>query len=218
MTIFFPEPKTSHVAQVELTAFQCGDTVVQLAAVAPHAEFPLHHHPDCPMGMLLTGELDMTVGGTTERLIPFESLYAAGSDVSHGSQNPLAETVQCFDVKRLVPLNSGGGTVASPIYGGHAFKDQETGLSGMHFSGEWFEVIVTEIPPGEKLPPRRSPHAHMGIVCTGQLTMEVETQEQTLEYGRIYYAPPQMLHTGYNDGGETVKLVEIQISGKSEWI
>lgn len=215
MSKFFPQPKTRKInSNVELIAFQCQDTVVQLASIPPGATFELHRHPESQIGMQISGRLEININGTKEILEPLQQVYVAGSNVLHGSVNPFSETALAFDVKRITNSEEAEEAIlkVSPT------QDEFTGFDCQSVVGSWFEIVITQIPPKGIIPTRQSASDKMGIVLNGQLTIAVEEQQQQLEYGSVYYAPANVLYRGYNHCDETVSLIEILIRPCSRFL
>ena len=214
MSKYFPQPKTIKInSDVELIAFQCQDTVVQLASIPPGATFELHRHPESQIGMQIAGRLEMNINGTKEIIEPLGQVYVAGSNVLHGSINPFSETALAFDVKRITNSEEAEAAILKVI----STQDEVTGLDCRSVVGSWFEIIISQIPPKGIIPIRQSANEIMGIILNGKLTIAVEEQQQQLEYGSVYYAPANILYGGYNSSDETVSLIEILIKPRSSF-
>ena len=216
MSKFFPTPKSTKLnSDVELIAFECEDTLVQLVYLAPGSNFALHEHLESQMGMIISGRLEMNVNGTKEIIEPLQQAYIANAYVPHGSVNIFPETALVFDVKRIINTLPSAKTdevflKVSPT------KDEITGFFCQSIVASWFEIEITEIPPGRIIPMRQSTNEQMGIILNGQLMITVGEEQQQLEYGSIYYAPSNVCHGGYNSSEETVSLVKIVIPLRSD--
>ncbi|MHC0065905.1 cupin domain-containing protein [Nostoc sp. UIC 10890] len=215
MSKFFPTPKITKIgSDVELIAFECQDTLVQLVYLAPGANFALHEHLESQMGMIISGRLEMNVNGTKEIIEPLQQAYIANAYVPHGSVNIFPETAIVFDVKRIV--NSLPSEKADEVFlKVSPKKDEITGLPCQSIVASWFEIVITEIPPGGIIPIQQSASEQMGIILNGQLMMSVEDEQQRLEYGSIYYAPVNVFCGGYNSSDEAVTLIKILIQSSS---
>ncbi|MBE8986708.1 cupin domain-containing protein [Nostoc sp. LEGE 12450] len=217
MSKFFPTPKITKMgSDVELIAYECQDTLVQLVYLAPGANFALHEHLESQMGMIISGRLEMNVNGTTEIIEPLQQAYIANAYVPHGSVNIFPETAIVFDVKRIITSLPSEKTdevflKVSPK------KDEITGLPCQSIVASWFEIVITEIPPGGIIPMAQSTSEEMGIILNRQLTMSVEDEQQQLEYGSIYYAPVGVFCGGYNYSNEAVSLIKILIPPSSNF-
>ncbi|MBC6477200.1 MAG: cupin domain-containing protein [Hormoscilla sp. GM7CHS1pb] len=221
MSVYFPIGKHIQVkSSVELLAFQCQDTVIQLATIYPGAIFDLHHHPESQMGMVFNRGLEINVDGKKVMLTPLEDVYVADANVPHGSVNTSSETVLCFDVKRIVqtdePVSQKPGG-SGKDKAGEAFlklwpaKDAVTGFDRKLGTGSWFDVIMTQIPPGGEMPVKKSVRDRMGIILNSQMVMTVGEERQRIEYGKIYYVPIGSSYRGYNESSQEVCLIEIGI-------
>ncbi|QHG14909.1 cupin domain-containing protein [Nostoc sp. ATCC 53789] len=214
MSKYFPQPKTIKInSDVELIAFQCQDTVVQLASIPPGATFELHRHPESQIGMQIAGRLEFNLNGTKEILEPFGQVYVAGSNVLHGSKNPFSETALAFDVKRITNSEEAEEAIlkVSPT------QDEITGFECQSVAGSWFEIVITKIPPKGIIPIRQFGNETMGIVLNARLTIAVEEQQQNLKYGSVYYAPANALYGGHNPSDETVSVIEVLIKPRSNF-
>jgi len=214
MSKYFPQPRTIIInSNVELLAFECQDTVVQLASIPPGATFTLHRHPESQIGMQITGRLEFNLNGTKEILEPLEQVYVAGANVLHGSTNPYSETALAFDVKRITNLEEPEDVIlkVSPTI------DKITGFECQSVVGSWFEIIISKIPPRAIIPMHQANGDKMGIVVNGKLAIAIQDEQQQLEYGSVYYAPAETLYGGYNASDETVSLIEILIKPASNF-
>lgn len=217
MSKFFPTPKNTKISSdVELIAFECQDTLVQLVYLAPGATFALHQHLESQMGMIISGRLEMNVNGIKKIIEPLQQAYIANAYVLHGSVNIFPETALVFDVKRIVNFlpseaNDEVFLTASPK------KDEITGFPCKSIVASWFEIVITEIPPGGIIPIHQSASEQMGIILNGQLMMIVGDEQQQLEYGSIYYAPNNVFYGGRNLSNEAVYVVEILIPPRSRF-
>jgi quercetin dioxygenase-like cupin family protein len=211
MSKFFPTSKNTKVhSDVELIAFECQDTLVQLVYLPPGANFALHEHLESQMGMIISGRLEMNVNGIKEIIEPLQQAYIANAYVPHGSVNIFPETAIVFDVKRIINTlpSAKPDRVFIKVL---PTKDKITGFSCQSILASWFEIAITEIPPGGIIPMQQSANEQMGIILNGQLMITVGAEQQQLEYGRIYYAPTDVDCGGYNSSDETVSLVKILI-------
>ncbi|MBW4687702.1 MAG: cupin domain-containing protein [Komarekiella atlantica HA4396-MV6] len=211
MSKFFPTPKSTKLnSDVELIAYKCEDTLVQLVYLAPGANFALHKHLESQMGMIISGRLEMNVNGIKKIIEPLQEAYIANAYVPHGSVNVFPETALVFDVKRIINSLTSENTdevfiKALPT------KDKITGWSCKSIVASWFEIAITEIPPGGIIPMHQSTSEQMGIILNGQLMISIENEQQQLAYGKIYYAPANVFCGGYNSSDEVVSLVKILI-------
>ncbi len=187
--IFFPEPQIINVNdQVQLLAFQCDDSVIQLAEIAPQASFPLHQHQESQIGMVFNDYLQMNIDGKKTIIKPLEQVYITGANIPHGSNNLLEKTILGFDVKRVVPdtlLVENESSILKMIPN----SEHKFGLISRSVKGSWFDVNITQIPPYQDIPKYEAELRTMGIVINGNLHIQIGEEKQTLTYGKIYYVP-----------------------------
>ena len=75
----------------------CGDSIMLvLVDLEPNSTIPTHHHPNEQAGMVLSGEIEFTIGGET-KLLHKGDIYTIPSDVPH-SVMVGANPVQVLDV------------------------------------------------------------------------------------------------------------------------
>jgi bacilysin biosynthesis protein BacB len=205
MSKFFPSHQNIKVSNIDIVAFQCQDIVFQFAYIAPRACFPLHQHPESQMGMVISGNLEMNVNGKKEILKPLQQVYSAGSEVPHGSVNYSDESIFCFDVKGLTNLS----TDEAVFIDLKPTSDQITNFPSHIAVGSWFTTIITQIPPGEKTSNQQSDSEEIGVIIDGKMMINIGGEQQEIKRGQIYYAPADVIHSGYNSASETVTLIKI---------
>ena len=205
MSKFFPSHQNIKVSNIDIVAFQCQDIVFQFAYIAPGACFPLHQHPESQMGMVISGNLEMNVSGKKEFLKPLQQVYSAGSEVPHGSVNYSDESIFCFDVKGLTNLS----TDEAVFIDLKPTSDQITNFPSHIAVGSWFTTIITQIPPGEKTSNQQSDSEEIGVIIDGKMMINIGGEQQEIKRGQIYYAPADVIHSGYNSASETVTLIKI---------
>ena len=205
MSKFFPSHQNIKVSNIDIVAFQCQDIVFQFAYIAPGACFPLHQHPESQMGMVISGNLEMNVNGKKEILKPLQQVYSAGSEVPHGSVNYSDESIFCFDVKGLTNLS----TDEAVFIDLKPTSDQITNFPSHIAVGSWFTTIITQIPPGEKTSNQQSDSEEIGVIIDGKMMINIGGEQQEIKRGEIYYAPADVIHSGYNSASETVTLIKI---------
>lgn len=65
--------------------FWANNILVSLLDFSPNSVVPMHSHPEEQVGIVLEGELYMTIGGET-RLMKAGELYVIPGDVEHGGK------------------------------------------------------------------------------------------------------------------------------------
>ena len=207
MSKFFPSHQNIKVSNIDIVAFQCQDIVFQFAYIAPGACFPLHQHPESQMGMVISGNLEMNVNGKKEILKPLQQVYSAGSEVPHGfdTVNYSDESIFSFDLKRVTHLSTNEAVFIDL----KPTSDQITNFPSHIAVGSWFTTIITQIPPGEKTSNQQSDSEEIGVIIDGKMMVNIGGEQQEIKRGEIYYAPADVIHSGYNSASETVTLIKI---------
>jgi bacilysin biosynthesis protein BacB len=216
-SIFFPDPQVIKPRpDLELTLFQCGEILIQLAAILPGAVFEPHQHPESQMGMLFSGCVEISVDGKKSILEPLQQVYVAATYVPHGSTILSEDGVLGVEMKYLIRSQSGEPInepvekpIDEPILSLQSTIDDLTGFPCKFGACSWFEIAVLEIPANEKLPRFTTTQEEIGIILNEQLMMKVGEEEKLLEYGSIYYAPAGVTHSGYSTSDKTISLVKI---------
>jgi len=219
MSRFFPQPQTIKLNEdVELSIFQCQDTVFQLSSIAPGACFELHQHPESQLGMILSGCLEININGSKKMLETLQEFYIAGANIPHGAVNHSPEKAVGLDVKRITNCLA-SGNIDEVIFKLSPTKDEFTDFPCRSAVGYWCETVITQIPPGGKIPNHESAIEQIGLVVNGQLVMTVGEEQQQLQDGEIYYAPTNVIHGGYNPTKEEATLIKVLILEElSTWI
>ncbi|ASB67580.1 Bacilysin biosynthesis protein BacB [Bacillus velezensis] len=109
--LYFPTPKLIEWDNgVRQYSSVRGDTEVLLSYVPPHTNVEPHQHKEVQIGLVVSGELSMTVGDVTRKMTALESAYIAPPNVPHGARNETDQEVIAIDIKRL----KAGETYTSP--------------------------------------------------------------------------------------------------------
>ncbi|MHC5676249.1 cupin domain-containing protein [Nostoc sp.] len=211
MSVFFPEPQTIKIRpDLELTLFQCQEIVIQLANISPGAIFEPHQHPESQMGMIFNGCVEINVDGKKAILEPFQQVYVAAANIPHGSVILSQETILGVEIKYLIKsqLNE---HIDEPILNLEPTIDKTTGFPCKFGACSWFQIVILEIPPNEKLPRCTSSTEEIGIILNEQIMMKVGEEEKLLEYGTIYHAPAGVSHSGYNTSDQSISLIKVSL-------
>lgn len=96
----FPDPKSRATRElapgVKARTFWIERMMIALVEIAPEAIVPLHSHPHEQVGVVLEGELAITIGGEERTLQPGETYMIPGA-VEHGARST-SEAVRVMDV------------------------------------------------------------------------------------------------------------------------
>lgn len=212
MSIFFPEPQLLKFRpDLELTLFQCHEIVIQLAEISPGAIFEPHQHPESQMGMIFSGCVEINVNGAKSILEPLKQVYVAPTNIPHGSVILSQETVLGVEMKYLIKSQLNEHHIDEPILNLESSIDKTTGFPCKFGACSWFKIAILEIPANEKLPRCTTNTEEIGIILNEKIMMKVGEEEKLLEYGRIYYAPAGVDHSGYNTSDQTISLIKVSL-------
>ena len=75
--------------------------MMSLVDIEPNSALPLHSHPHEQQGIVISGELEMTIGGETQLIKPGD-LYVIPGGVEHGAKTGAtgAQVLDIFDPVR----------------------------------------------------------------------------------------------------------------------
>lgn len=70
---------------MNIRTFWGNEMLISIVDIEPHAVVPNHSHPHEQTGTIMSGELEMTIGGET-RLLKSGDTYIIPGDVEHSAQ------------------------------------------------------------------------------------------------------------------------------------
>lgn len=208
MSLFFPISDSKKLNQdVELTIFECQDTIFQLASVAPLAKLETHQHPESQIGMVISGELEMYIDNVVKNLKPLKDVYVADANIFHGCINPLPETMIGVDLKQI------SSAPPSPDYMLTMTSNQDsiTNLPCQSVKGNWFEILLIKIPPSYEIVEHQIEQETIGLILDGELQVTIENQTQKLGSNQIFYAPSKVTQKCYNSSDQEIFLLKFLI-------
>jgi bacilysin biosynthesis protein BacB len=216
MSVFFPEPEKKSIAPgIESRLFKMNDkseTQIILSNIAPGAILQPHSHTDVQVGMALFGRFVMQVGEQEKILDPLQTAYVAHSNVPHAARNIFNEWAISLDIKHSNPKNS-----SAVKYNGDVFLNLvndirlKTGIRMQFFVTPWCEIMLSYIPPGAVMPTHAHDNEQFGIAVKGKYIMRVGEEEETFEYGKIYFSPSNVPHGADNPYSEEAVSLNIFI-------
>ncbi|KPN13969.1 cupin [Bacillus australimaris] len=186
-----------------------GDTEVLISYVPAHTIIEPHEHPEAQIGIVLKGELQMTVGQSTQLLTPLESAYIAPPFVPHGASNLTDEEVIAIDIKRL---KDGEEYTAPPTYFLDIFKTRDLlpGMEVTFFVEDWMELMIANIPGnGGEMPFHKHRNEQIGICISGGYDMTIEGFTEKMEFGTTYFCDPKEDHGAINPKPEASKSINL---------
>jgi bacilysin biosynthesis protein BacB len=206
MSQFFPIPQIKKLNQdVELTVFECQDTIFQLASIAPNAILEQHRHPESQIGMIFSGQLEMYIDNVIKPLKPLKDVYVTDANIFHGCVNPLSETATGFDLKRISPALHYPDFVLTMT----SNQDPITNLPCQAVKGNWFEVFLLKIPSGYTIPQHHLEQETIGFILNSELQVTIENESKLLQPGQIYYAPSKVNQKCYNSSEQEISFLKI---------
>jgi quercetin dioxygenase-like cupin family protein len=78
-------PMFSPVSGIDMQAVVGGALMANWVRLAPHTEMPMHEHPHEQLGVILEGEMELTIGDEARRIGPGEA-YTIPGGVRHGGR------------------------------------------------------------------------------------------------------------------------------------
>lgn len=81
-------PGFAPLAGVQMNLLSGARTMVNWVRINPSGEVPMHSHPHEQVGLVLEGEIAMTIGGETRRCGPGDCYIIAGDVLHAGAAGP----------------------------------------------------------------------------------------------------------------------------------
>jgi bacilysin biosynthesis protein BacB len=208
--LYFPEAKRidwdNGVRQYSTVR---GDTEVLVSYVPPHTNIEPHEHKEAQIGIVVKGELSMTVGHSVQTLKALDSAYIAPPFVPHGAKNETDEQVIAIDIKRLKENEE---YTAPPSYFLDIFKTRDL-LPGMEVTflvEEWMEIMIANIPGnGGEMPFHKHRNEQIGICISGGYDMTIEGFTEKMKFGTVYFCDPKEDHGAINPFPEQSKSINL---------
>lgn len=206
MSCFFPTPQKIEFSEgINSYLFELNDennTIILISYIQPDAEVKLHGHPEHQMGMALKGSFDIVIDGKEHQLEELKSAYSIPPDIPHSAINRSSNVAIALDIKRNVQNNTFPEKSKCIIYP----ENERTLTTGIHMSffvSSWCEVMLSTIPRHASMPVHQHKGEQIGIAVHGNYIMQVGGEEENFHFGKIYYAPDQVIHGAHNPFDET---------------
>lgn len=208
--LYFPTPKLIEWENgVRQYSTVRGDTEVLMSYVPPHTNVEPHQHKEVQIGMVVSGELMMTVGDVTRKMTALEFAYIAPPHVPHGARNDTDQEVIAIDIKRL----KADETYTSPEdYFLDIFKTRDLlpGMEVTFFVEDWVEIMLAKIPGnGGEMPFHKHRNEQIGICIGGGYDMTVEGCTVEMKFGTAYFCEPREDHGAINRSEKESKSINI---------
>jgi bacilysin biosynthesis protein BacB len=206
MSHFFPIPQ--HIRSdegINSYLFELSDpnqTKILISTLAPDAELKMHAHSERQMGMALKGSFTMKIDGKEECLKELSNAYAIPPNVAHSAINRSGKIAIGLDIKR-----KHCETIFPEKQDYFIYPENErvlkTGIKMCFFVSSWCEVMLSTIPQHASMPMHQHQGEQIGVAVQGNYLMQVGDEEEQFHFGKIYYAPDEVVHGAYNPFAET---------------
>ncbi|WP_202079468.1 cupin domain-containing protein [Caldalkalibacillus salinus] len=191
-------------------AYRRGDTEVLISYVPAHTTVDAHAHPEVQIGMVIQGELLMTVDEETQLLTPLASVYVAPPQTRHSAVNPSSEETIAVDIKRLKQDEAYTVETDSYFIAPKLTRDLIPGMAVTFFYNQWFELMLADIPPhGGEMPHHRHRNEQIGICIGGGYEMTIENETVQMDFGRTYFCEAKEYHSAINRQAEASKSINL---------
>jgi quercetin dioxygenase-like cupin family protein len=206
MSHFFPIPqRISSDDGISSYLFELNDpsqTKILISTIQPDAELKRHAHSERQMGMALKGSFTMEIDGKEGCLEELNNAYAIPPNVAHSAINRSGKIAIGLDIKRkhceeILPEKQDYF-----IYPENE-RVLKTGITMCFFISSWCEVMLSTIPQHALMPTHQHRSEQIGVAVQGNYLMQVGDEEEQFHFGKIYYAPEEVIHGAYNPFAET---------------
>ena len=101
---FFPAPTITISSDgVKTYSYRRDWTEVKISHIPPGVSIAPHSHQEAQAGMVISGELEMTVGDVTKVMQPERIAYVVPPFVTHSARNTSDHETVAIDIKRYKP-------------------------------------------------------------------------------------------------------------------
>ncbi|MGW0712593.1 cupin domain-containing protein [Streptomyces sp. NPDC002643] len=185
-----------HDNGIRMESYRRGDTEVLVSHIPPGAVVAPHSHQEAQVGMVVRGQLSMTVGGVTKLMRAERDVYVAPPHVEHSAVNPTSEETIALDIKRYKPGEN--YTAPDAYFMGPIESRKFVGMDVTFFLENWIELMIADIPGGGEMPYHKHSHEQIGICLEGRYDMTVEETTHELVFGATYFCESQEGHGAAN--------------------
>lgn len=217
MSDFFPKSRVVKMVEgIESQSFDLNDdkgTQIILSKINPGAVLQPHQHNELQIGMALSGRFLMEVDGEEEILEPLKNAYIARPNILHGAKNIFSESALGLDIKyKKIKKGSRVNCESNAIFLKLVNDIQlKTGIRMQFFVSPWCEIMLSHIPSGASMPLHAHSNEQLGIAVQGKYLMQVGTEQQVFEYGKVYFSPPNVPHGACNPYDEVAVSLNVFI-------
>lgn len=206
MSHFFPIPQ--HISSdegINSYLFELNDpsqTKILISTIQPGAELKMHAHSERQMGMALKGSFSIQIDGKEACLEELSNAYAIPANVAHSAINRSGKVAIGLDIKRKYCEETFPEKQDYFIYPENE-RTLRTGINMRFFLSSWCEVMLSTIPQHASMPTHQHRGEQIGIAVQGNYLMRVGDEEEQFHFGKIYYAPDEVVHGAHNPFEET---------------
>lgn len=198
-SVYFPEP-TLELSESGIRTYSTvrGDTEIKFSYIPPGASVPTHDHQEVQIGMVVKGELTMTVGDVTRVMKAENEIYVAPPFCPHSAVNESGEETIAIDIKRY---REGETYTHADGYFREKYntRDLIPGMEVTFFLEDWFELMIADIPAhGGEMPDHRHKNEQLGICIGGNYSMTIEDETIEMKVGSSYFCGERERHSAVN--------------------
>ncbi|MCX7569395.1 cupin domain-containing protein [Tumebacillus sp. DT12] len=198
-SLFFPEA-TLEVSETGIRTYSTvrGDTEIKFSYIPPGASVPMHDHQEVQIGMVVQGELTMTVGGVTRVMTAENEIYVAPPFCPHAAVNESDGETIAIDIKRF---REGENYTHAEGYFREKYntRDLIPGMEVTFFLEDWMELMIADIPAnGGEMPDHKHKNEQLGICIGGSYPMVIENETHMMKVGDSYFCGARERHSAVN--------------------
>ncbi len=207
---YFPAPDVvRHGDGVRFESYRRDGTEVRLSFIPAGAVLPGQDTERARVGMLVRGELTVTVGESTKVMRPEQDVYVVPPLVVLSAVNSATEESVLLEITRSKPgekYPAPDGYFLEPIESRKFVKMDVT-----FFLADWIELMVADIPGGGRMPYHKHSHEQIGTCLDGRYDMTVEETSHELRFGGTYFCAGQEGHSAENPHAGLARSLNIFI-------
>ncbi|MFE4869777.1 cupin domain-containing protein [Streptomyces sp. NPDC056682] len=207
---YFPAPDVMlNEDGIRFESYRREATEVRVAFMPPGAVLETSSCDAAQVGMVVRGELSVTVGDVTKLMRPEGDVYVAPVGVALAAVNTSAEETVVLEIRRGTPGDS------YPAPDGYFLEPIESrkfvGMDVTFFLADWIELMIADIPSGGEMPYHKHSHEQIGICLEGRYEMTVEEASHELRFGGTYFCASQEGHGAANPNTGVARSLNIFI-------
>ncbi|MEV7597158.1 cupin domain-containing protein [Kitasatospora sp. NPDC089797] len=208
--LYFPAADLAlHDNGIRTESYRRDDTVVEVSFLPPGAVLAADSVAGARVGMVVRGELTVTVGEVTKLMKAEGDAYVAPPNVESKAVNTSAEETIALVIKRNKPgeaYNAPAGYFLEPIE-----SRKFVGMDVTFFLADWVELMIADIPAGGEMPYHKHNHEQIGVCLDGRYEMTVEETSYELVFGSTYFCAGQEGHGAANPNEGLARSLNIFI-------